>query len=161
MIRLGVSQLRQPPMAETQRQVLCHCLRVGVVFLLRPLRSTTTKGVSAQVRERRVEQPKRSALLSVVSVQSIGGHGKPWPRRRSQACASCDSTAGASGAYHLKCVESPSQAGPTGSRSLSAHCLGSSPPHHTWVLRHIGNGVISSRSVGLLDVRFTISTRSR
>jgi hypothetical protein len=42
-----------------------------------------------------------------------------------------------------------------------AHCPGSSPPHHTWVLRHIGNGVISSRSVGLLDVRFTISTRSR
>lgn len=41
-----------------------------------------------------------------------------------------------------------------------AHCLGSSPPHHTWVLRHIGNGVISSRSVGLLDVRFSISTRS-
>jgi hypothetical protein len=118
MIRLRVSQLRQPPMAETQRQVLCHCLRVGVVFLLRPLRSTTTKGVSAQVRARRVELS--SALLSVVSVQSIGGHGKPWPRRRSQACASCDSTAGASGAYHLKCVESPSQAGPTGSRSLTA-----------------------------------------
>ena len=65
MIRLGVPQLRQPPMAETQRRVLCHCLRVGVVFLLRPLRSTTTKGVSAQVRARRVEQS--SALLSVVS----------------------------------------------------------------------------------------------
>jgi hypothetical protein len=65
MIRLGVPQLRQPPMAETQRRVLCHCLRVGVVFLLRPLRSTTTtKGRRVGAGARATDGSSKAVLSS-------------------------------------------------------------------------------------------------
>ena len=141
-------------MAKTQRQVLCHCLRVGVASLLRPLRSTTTKGVSGQVRERRVEQS--CALLSVVSASVDTESRGPGARQPGLRKLRFDRWCIWGLSSQMRGVAVPGWA----HWLTLAHCLGSSPPHHTWVLRHIGNGVISSRSVGLLDVRFSISTRS-
>ena len=137
-------------MAKTQRQVLCHCLRVGVASLLRPLRSTTTKGVSGQVRERRVEQS--CALLSVVSASVDTESRGPGARQPGLRKLRFDRWCIWGLSSQMRGVAVPGWA----HWLTLAHCLGSSPPHHTWVLRHIGNGVISSRSVGLLDVRFSI-----
>jgi hypothetical protein len=78
--------------------VLCHCLRVVLALLLHPLRPTAWMRAKAKIRTKQSSPHRRI------------GTGTGGPGGGSQACAGCDSTAGSSGAYHLKSIESPSLA---------------------------------------------------
>lgn len=113
-----------PPMTRTQRRRLCHCLRVGVVSLLRPLRRQRMRVCSRACKSERLASCSNKAVLAVVRwVRAL------WSRRRSQASASCDSTVGSSGAYHLKSVWSRGRRGPL---AHAGSVLSLSPLHRTW-----------------------------
>lgn len=95
MIRLQVPQLRPSPMAKHARRLLCHCLRVGVVLLLRPLSPAANGRMLEQVQERE-SRTKQSIVLAGRPDTDARGAGASEGRQAAIR------PAGTSGAYHVK-----------------------------------------------------------